>query len=200
MALDQADPQPLDDVARRSIAAIEINGSDQRLAGVGQQAGVLASARLFLATRQPQAGGQFQILDDLDQRFLADQCGVASRQRADLFTGEFVEQQVGNDEAEDAIAQEFQSFIGMATATAIALVAGVGQRFFEPTRRDEPVADARLQIQDTLGDIRLSRGHSMLWNRRSKRTVLYHSQTFRASPSTEKKITRARPMRFSNGM
>ena len=200
MALDQASPQPLDDLACRRIAAIKVHGGNQRLAGVGQQARVLPATGLLLAARQPQAGCQLQILDDLDQGFLADERGVAARQRSHLFAGELVEQQVGDDEAEDSVAQELQPFVGMATAADIALVAGVGQRFFDPARRDEPVADTCLQIQNTLGEIRLSLGHSMVWNRRSKRTVLYHSQTFRASPSTEKKMTRARPIRFSKGM
>ena len=133
--LDQLAPQAFDDLCRHREAAVQVDRGDQRLAGIGQQAGVAAAAGILLAPRKPQAVRQVELLGDLHQRFAADQGGVPAGERADFLAGKAVEQQVGDDEAEHAVADEFQALV--AVARALALEAGVGERLREQPLRGE---------------------------------------------------------------
>ena len=187
---------------RRVEAAVEVDGGDQRFAGIAEQTGVASAAGVFLATRKPEAGRQAELVRDLHQRFAADQRGVPARQRADFLAAEIVEQQIGDHQPEHAVAEELHSFVAVPAPSAPRPGSSEWVSASSSSGRTlEVIAQPILQRRASAGVISgLDRPrHSMLWNNRSKRTVRYHCQNFSASPSTEKKMTCALPIRFSNG-
>ena len=114
--------------------AIEEHGSDHGLAGIGQKISAAAPALLCLGARDPQIGSESDRIGNPHQRLLAHQSSEAARQRAFGFCRIGMKDHVGDDQTQDAVAQEFQALIGGFRGGA-----GVGQRLFEKFRPFELV-------------------------------------------------------------
>ena len=97
-------------------AGIGVKRADHRLASVGQQAGIGPAARFLLALGQGQARRQADTLGHRGQGFASHQGRVTAGQGSLRFGGKALEQHVGDDQTEHAVAQEFQPFIGRAAA------------------------------------------------------------------------------------
>ena len=59
---------------------------------------------------------------------------MPTRQRSDLLAPELIEQQVGDHQAEHAVAEELHPFVATAAPTGLALKARVRERLFEQRR------------------------------------------------------------------
>ncbi len=127
---------------------------------------------------------------------VADQRGQPLRQLALVRLGEGFDQHLGDDQRQHPVAEELEPLVAGrgAELAALAWVSAV----IEQLAVGEAVAEARLE--------RLCRGaaalpHTTVVNIRSQRTVHGHFQNSQAAlpSSTEKKMTSARPTRFSNG-
>src|SRR6202045_507460 len=75
-------PQPLDQALGRRIAAVEIDGADQRLADIGQNGRTLATAGIGLRRAELDRRAEFDGDGDLGAGLLAHQIGEPARQFA----------------------------------------------------------------------------------------------------------------------
>ena len=116
-------------------AAVEINGSDNGFHHVGKDGGALTSAGgAFAATEKEVVGeGQGDCLPM--QSFFADDGGADAGEVAFGKLGEGAVEVVGADVAENGIAEEFQTFVGLRVRTAmpgemLVCIGAVGQGVF----------------------------------------------------------------------
>ena len=130
--------------------------------------------------------------------FLAHQIGQPARQFAFVRLGKGAIEHVGNHQAENVVAEEFQPLIAAAAILRPARQRrNVGERAFEQRLVGEFIADPFLERSSVL---RLA-AHLMIVNSLLQRTETGQRQNSQArSPSyTEKKMICALPMMFSNG-
>src|SRR5690606_24797492 len=138
---------------------------------------------------------------DFGAALIADKAGQPPRQFSLAGPGECNGQHVGDDEAEDAVAEEFEALIaGFRPKACLDDGALMGERFFKKAAVAETVADPGLQAVKNGADLRQAVRHNT-FRTRSKRTDHGHFQNCQAaSPSfTEKKMISARPTMFSKG-
>ena len=133
---------------------------------------------------------------NLCQDLARDQHGESARQIAFLLFREPAIEQIGDDQAENTVAEEFQAFIGGATATRSA-------RMRERKLQQQWVVEAVAEHLGQLVQGLLAPGrHSTALNSRDQRMAVgqRHTSHSAALPSTEKNRISARPTRFSAGM
>src|SRR5580692_7043013 len=135
-------PQPLHQVFGGRIAAVEIDGADQRFADVGEDRRALAAARIGFRRAEPDRGAKLDGAGDLGAGFLAHQVGEPSRQLTFVGLGEAAKQQVGNHQAQHMVAEEFEPLVGTRTIAHALERGNVSERRFEERRVFELVADA----------------------------------------------------------
>jgi hypothetical protein len=145
-----------------------------------------------LARGDANVGRDAPLLRDLGAALAAHEIGEAARQVALVGFGKGGVEHVGDGETEHAVAQELQALVAARAARG---GADVGQRDLQHRAIAERVAERGLHRGEVV------RRQWIGLNIRCQRTVHGHSQTFQAeSPClTEKKITSARPIRFSKG-
>ncbi len=196
---DQLRPVRLDEAGGRRQPAVQVKRADDRLQGVGEDARAAGAAGVPLAARGDDRRAELKPHRHLAQRRPADQRRMPLRQRALAVCGKAPVEQLGDDEAENAVAEELEPLVGDGGCRVGAARARVGQRQRQQRRIGEPVAQAGLHrrpaasLQPPLGL------HGIPENSRLKRTVWNHSQTRNGLPSMEKKMNSARPTRFSSG-
>jgi len=175
--------------------AVDEHRADQRLAHVGQDGEPPPAARIGLRGAELDHRPEVHRAGNLGAGLAAYQVGEPARQLALVRLGEGTKQHVGDDEAEDVVAEEFQPLIA-ADAALARQRRDVGERAVEQRLLGEAVADPLLEFLATL-----PAAHRTIVNSRLQRTDHGQFQKCQAgSPSpTEKKMTCARPTRFSNG-
>ena len=108
------------------------------------------------------------------------------------------EKQVGNDQAEHAVAEEFEALVVAVGPDRT----GMGQRGLEQTNIPEGMAGSGFhQIGQSFTSRALQSHQFTKWNMRDRRTSDGHFQISSglALPAIEKKTMLARPTRFSAG-
>ncbi len=127
-------------------AAIEIDRRDERFVTVGEQRLLLAAARLFLAPAEKQVVAEAQTLGQPPERRGGNHRGLDLRFLALVMLGKLVEQEVGDEEPEHGVAQEFERLIVADAAADVLVCAGrVGHGVFEQPAVAEAIADRLLQ-------------------------------------------------------
>ena len=177
-----------DEVPRRRHAAVEIERGDQRFAGAGQDRALLAPAARGFGRGHDQIGRQARGFRHLGAGFALDEAVEAHGEPAFGLLGMIGIQALGDDQAQHAVAEEFQALVGVGAD------AGVGEGARQQRPVGEPVAEDRFQAKRDCP-------HSTKWPSRSYRMAKGHFQTsqIRALPSVEKKMICALPTKFSNG-
>ena len=92
-------------------AAVEVDGGDQRLAGVGQHRRLAPPARLLLAAAEEEPLAEAELAGDLGQAELVDDAGARLGQLALVALGRGVHQQVPDDEVEHGVAEELEPLV-----------------------------------------------------------------------------------------
>jgi hypothetical protein len=133
--------------------AIEVESGDNRLADIAEHAGDLAGARDILARRQDEVAAEIDGARHLGQGLAPHELGVAPRQRPLVLVGEAPPQELGDDQAEHAVAEELKPLVTLIAAAAAALTrhrAGMGERLGPQLRAREAMAQRRGQsVRDT---------------------------------------------------
>ena len=127
-------------------AAVQIQGGDDGLKGIGHHAGAGAAAAALLAPAQTQILAQIDLLCKLEQRTLADQAGTDAGQVALRPVGVGVEQIICRDDLQHAVAQKFQPLVVLQRRAALVGVAGVGERRLQQLRILELVTNNCFQL------------------------------------------------------
>src|SRR5262249_26374935 len=141
-------------------------------------------------------GAEIDRARDVRAGLAAHEVGKAARKLALVRRRKGAKQHVGDDEAEHMVAEELEALVAAGAALA-GERRNMRQRAVEQRRWGEAVPDALLQL---LASLRLA-AHRTIVNSRPQRTVQGQSHTYQAGsrPRTEKKTSRARPIRFSAG-
>ncbi len=135
-------PPALDEVACGGKPAIEEERGDHRLAHIGKDAGVVAHAgRILVRARRLIRGPSPSAHRHLGQRLAPHQMGVAPREFAFRLVGKAAPQQFCDDQPQDPVAQEFQSFVAAPRAAAPPHRAAMRQRLGEQVRAREFVVE-----------------------------------------------------------
>src|SRR5699024_5092958 len=121
--------------------AVQVEGGDEGLEGVRDHAGPLPAAAALLPLAQAEVVPQVDLLGELEQRPLADQAGPDAGQVPLRAVGVGVEQVVGRDDLQHAVAQELQPFVVGHRDAALVGIAGVGQGRGQQAGVLEGVAD-----------------------------------------------------------
>ena len=132
--------RPLHQGARRLEAAVEERRADQRLERVGEDRRALGAAAARLALRQAQHVGQAERQRHAVQAVLAHQVGPHAGQVAFVRTGEALEQQARDGQAEHRVAEELEALV------VIGAEAAMGQRAGQQPGLREAVAEPLLQL------------------------------------------------------
>ena len=114
----------VDQVAGGIHAAIQIDGGEHGLRGVGQNGGAMAASALFLSPAQLQAAAQIQRLRHLVEALLADEGGTAAGQVALRQIGVLCVQVFSGDEAQHGVAQKPQPLVAADAGGAV--LVGIG--------------------------------------------------------------------------
>ena len=135
-----------DERARLLDAAIQVDRRDQRLVAVGQQRLLAAAAGLLLAAPEQQVIAERQPLGLPRQRRRRHERRLDLRLLPLVELGKRVEQDVGDDEAEDRVAEELERLVvDHAAADVLVGARGVRHRVLEQAAIAEPVVDRLLQ-------------------------------------------------------
>ena len=138
--------QPLDHGERRVEAAVEVDGGDERLAGVGEHRGLAPPARLLFAAAEEEPLAEAELAGDLGQAELVDDAGAGLGQLALVALGRRVHEQVPDDEVEDGVAEELEPLVvGPAPRGVLVEVRLVRQRALEAGAIAEDVAEAAFE-------------------------------------------------------
>src|SRR5215831_4162929 len=186
-------PVALDQRSGGCIAAIDEHRADQRLADVGEDGESPPAARIGLRGAELDHRPEVHRMGNLGAALATHQVGEPARQLALVRLGEGTKQHVGDDEAEDVVAEELQPLIA-ADAALARQRRDVGERAVEQRLLGKAVADPLFEFLASL-----PAAHRTIVNRRLQRTDHGQFQKCQAgSPSpTEKKMICARPIRFS---
>src|SRR5262245_13898233 len=91
--------------------AVEVHGGDDGFHGVGEDGRLVAAARRLLPLAEPERRAQPDLPGDLGEHLTVDDRGAQLRQLALGHVGVLPEHVVGDDEAEDGVAQELESLV-----------------------------------------------------------------------------------------
>ena len=141
--------QPVDERARLRQAPLDVDGADDRLEGVGQDRGLVAPARAFLAPAQPDVVAQMQPARHVGQRPHVDHRRTQLGQVPLGQIGILAEQRVGDDQPEHRVAEELQPLIGRQAAILI------GERPVRERTLQQLRAEARVEGAQQGGALRL---------------------------------------------
>ena len=137
--LDDLGEQALHQGAGGDEAAVLEGGADQGLEGVGQDRGAQGAAAAGLALAQAEQLGQAELQGGAVQAVLAHQVGADAGQVALVGVAEAVEQEAGDGQAQDGVAEELETLV------VVGAEAAVGQGPLQEAGVGEAVADALLQ-------------------------------------------------------
>ncbi len=119
------------DTADGDKIAVEIHRADERLEGVGQRAGAVASAVGFFATAHHEVAAEVEAVGEDAESVAGDDAGADFREIAFGELGKLIEQMLGEDELQDGVAEEFEALIVEMMALGFVSETGVSQRFRE---------------------------------------------------------------------
>ena len=159
---------------------------------------LLPAAGIGFAFAEDQRLANAEFAADIGTGLLAHQRGMPAMQPAFIGVRKGHRKHVGNDEAEDAIAEKLQALIAFRLALRpFADRARMRQRAAKKLGIAECVVEPLLETAAPLLTVFAHRPVNIL----EPRTVHGHRQNSQAlrPSSTEKKMTSARPIRFSNG-
>ena len=190
--MDFSPPFGGDEGPRGVQAAVHVQCADHRLAGVRQHRGVLVVGPL--ARRHLDVVREAKAQGDAPADRRARQRGQARRERALFFVREFTQQGLGNHQAQDPVAEEFQALVGGCAGTRRA---AQGAAMCECFKQDFRVLE---RVTQRLFE-RMARVQLMPLKKRENLIANGHFQGWRieALPSVEKNRNSARPTRFSAG-
>ena len=180
--------------------AVEEDGADQGFAGIGEDRPVAPPARLRSRRRRAADAGRHP---RRRRPRRSSPCARARDSRRDSSpsgaSGKAAKEQIGDGEAEDAVAEELQPLIALRRPGLRR--ADMGQRLLEQVAVREEVAERRLEVARGSALRRVTAHTGSAGTCGSSASSQGHSQTSRAeaSSSTEKKMISARPTKFSNG-
>ena len=159
-------------------AGIEVEGAEDGFEGVGADVFERGHAGAGGVGGERDGVGEADRFGDGGEDGARDQAGVAGAELALLLVGETFEQPLGHDEAEDAVADELEPFVGPGAAAQTAAAGfarggggAVGQGFAQEGRVAEAVAEPFLQLG------RIGSGYRTSVKRRLQRTSNGHSHT-----------------------
>ena len=102
------------------------------LHGVGEDAGAAAAAGVLLAAAEADILAQAELGGHAVQALLADELGAQARHAALRQLRKAVIERVGDDHAQDAVAQELKPLVALAAAAPVLVrVGAVRQRVYE---------------------------------------------------------------------
>ena len=154
--------------------------ADQRLAGVGEDRRAQAAAGVRFRRAEAQRRADVDRARDLGAGLLAHEIGEAARQLAFVGLRKGAEQHVGDDEAEDVVAEEFETLVAV-DAGAARGGRDVRQRPLEQRLVGEVIADALFERASVLDP---AAAHLTIVNSRVQRTENGQRQNSQArSPS-----------------
>src|SRR4029077_4995556 len=104
-------PKAMDDVARRRVAAIDEDGAEHRLAGIGEDRLLAPAAAVGLASAHQDELAELPILRDLGAGLGAHELIVAPRKLPFARLGKARGQEFGNGEPEAAVAEKFEPLV-----------------------------------------------------------------------------------------
>ena len=128
-----------DEAAGDGDAAIEVKRADHRLADVTENRRLAAPARLRLAAAEPDHRAEIEVAGNRRAGLVADQRGQPAGQFALRRGRKKVDQHLGDDQPQHAVAEKFEPLIGRATGFH---GAGMGQRGLEQAAVGESMAEA----------------------------------------------------------
>jgi hypothetical protein len=108
-------------------AAIEKDGAQERLEGVGQGGGALAAAVLLLAAAEQQVFAEAETPAMLGQGAAIDHFGASLGERAFAHGGEFFVELASEDELQDGVTEELEALIGLDGRALLVGDRGMGQ-------------------------------------------------------------------------
>src|SRR6266511_1626555 len=145
-ALDDAGlEQPQHELARRVPPAVEVDGRDHGLHGVGEDRRLVAAARRGLALAEQQRRAQVRLARHLGDHLTVDDRGAQLRQLALGHIRVLGEHVVGDDEAEDGIAEELEPLVRQRVGVLRA-VGAVGERAVDQRRVAELEPEHALDV------------------------------------------------------
>ena len=140
--LEQRRQQREDQRARRRQPAIEVDGSDHRLAGVGEQHRLLTPAGLVLTPAEPQVRAEVDVLGHARQRRERHQRRLDLALLPLVALRKLLVHEVGDDEAEHRIAEEFERLVGRLLAEAVLVrTRSMRERVFEQAAVAKAIAE-----------------------------------------------------------
>lgn len=156
---DQRPPEALDKAESRSKTTVEIDRGDQRLAGIGEDRRLVGRAGSSFGGRKMQIAIKANRGRDLRERVAPHKLCEAAGQRPFRLGGVLPPEEIGDDNAEDTVAKEFEPLVvawlaGMpralgARAAALGLRQGarMRQRLAKQLGISEGMADPTLEIR-----------------------------------------------------
>ena len=131
--------------ARALDAAVQIDGGDQRLKGIGDDGGAGSAAGQFLPVAQTQVLPQTDLVCHDVQRLFTDD-GRPQLGQLPFRHGVVVEQIVRDDDGEHRIAQKFLPLVVFDLMFDLVGIGGVGQRHLQKCRIAKLVVDRLLKL------------------------------------------------------
>ncbi|MPN04782.1 hypothetical protein SDC9_152029 [bioreactor metagenome] len=109
----------VDDFLACGKAGIEVDGTDQRLHGIGQDGRALLATGLGFALTQAQQIRQLQLQRNLVQRAFLDEIGPNTREIAFGHGSQLGIEQAGDGQTEHRVAQKLQSLVVVGRKAAV---------------------------------------------------------------------------------
>ena len=134
-------------------AAVQIDRRDDRLKGVGQDAGAVPAAGLLLALAEEHVRAEVQFPGEVAAGFLADRGGAELGELPLRHVAEVVEEGVRGDEAEDGVAEELEALVVLVPRPLLVGIGGVGQRRVQEREVLEGVPEFLFQLVEGGGPL-----------------------------------------------
>ena len=134
-----------------SIAAVDEDRADQRLADVGQDGGAVAAAGIVLRSAEPDRGAEIDRARHVRAGLLAHEIGEPARHFAFVGLREGANSMSDTTRPEHMVAEEFEPLIAAGAVARTGERGDVGERLFEQRRVLEAVADALLEARGARG-------------------------------------------------
>ena len=126
------------DVESEGGAGIEIDGGKEGFHGVGEEGFLVASAAPLLAFAEAEEAAEIEGDGDTMEPGGADEVGLEAGEIAFAGIGGEAEDELGGEEAEDGVAEEFEEFVVLDVARGLGAEGFMGER----TEEQVPVAEA----------------------------------------------------------
>jgi hypothetical protein len=193
-------PQDRHHRRRASKARVQIDGGDQRLAGVAEHGVVVPEAALGLATGHTQRGADAELARHLGAFGAADQNVEPLGQVAFVVGGVRLKQRLRHAQPEHPVAQKLQPLVVTHAVDGLSGT-GVSQRPLQEVRIGKAVAEGGLQARHGLGADVVALAHVSGWKKRPSSTFRnqVHGLNSEAPCFHENRMISALPTRFSAG-